>query len=580
MTEQSLSDPPPPKADRLVPPYAGRLVELDVDESERIDLLEHAKRLPSVKISEWALHDLEMLAVGAFSPLTRFLGREDYRRVLEEMRLVDGTLWPIPITLPVELPSSVSVDDEVALRDHQNEIVAVMTLDEVFPWDPTVEIRHLLGRWDAAHPLVGVTATWGPTCISGPLRVLRLPPRAGFRDLRLTPREVRARLRAMGAAEVVAFQTRNPLHRSHEEMMRRASDLTGGVLLLHPVVGLTKPGDVDQLARIRSYRALIEKYFDPRRTLLSLLPLAMRMAGPREALWHAIIRKNYGASHFVVGRDHAGPGMDSTGKPFFGPYAAQDTVAAHAGEIGIHPLFFQEFVYLPEEDRYEETSRLHADTRTTTLSGTQVREEYLAEGRPLPSWFTRPEVATILAETYPPRHRRGFCVWFTGLSGSGKSSTAEILTALLLERGRQVTLLDGDVVRNHLSSGIGFTREERDTHIRRIGFVASEIVRHHGVAVCAAISPYVVTRNRCREMVGEDRFIEVFMDTPLEVCERRDSKGLYAKARLGEIAAFTGISDPYEPPQHPEVRLTSEGTVEDNARRIVAFLRERRFVTD
>ncbi len=580
MAEESLPIPPPPNIDLLVPPYAGRLVELTVGGGEQVELLEYAKGLPSVKISDWSLHDLELLAVGAFSPLTRFLGREDHRRVLEEMRLVDGTVWPIPITLPVELPSSVSTGNDIALRDQRNEIVAAMTLEEVFSWDPTVEAGHLLGRWDAAHPLVGAMAAWGPVCISGPLRVLRLPPRPGFRDLRRTPREVRARLHAMGATDVVAFQTRNPIHRSHEEMMRRASDQVGGVLLLHPVVGLTKPGDVDQFARVRSYRALVEKYFDPRRTLLSLLPLAMRMAGPREALWHAIIRRNYGANHFVVGRDHAGPGQDSTGRPFFGPYEAQDLVAAHAGEIGIKPLFFQEFVYLPDEERYEETNRVHPGMRTSTLSGTQVRDEYLANGRPLPSWFTRPEVATILAETYPPRHRRGFCVWFTGLSGSGKSSTAEILTTMLLERGRQVTLLDGDVVRNHLSSGLGFTQEERDTNIRRIGFVASEIVRHHGVAVCAAISPYLVTRNQCREMVGKDRFIEIFMDTPLEVCERRDSKGLYAKARRGEIPTFTGISDPYEPPQDPEIRLTADGTVEDNARRIVEFLRERRFVTD
>jgi len=569
VTEQSV----------LVPPYAGHLVDLSVGGEEQADLIERAKRLASVTISDWALHDLELLAVGAFSPLTRFLGREDYRRVLEDMRLADGTLWPIPVTLPVELPSSVSTGHDIALRDQRNEIVAVMTLEEAFPWDPTVEVRHLLGRWDAAHPLVGAMATWGPICISGALRILRLPARLGFRDLRRTPREVRARLQALGAGDVVAFQTRNPLHRSHEELMRRAADHVGGVLLVHPVVGLTKPGDVDQFARVRSYRALVETYFEPQRTLLSVLPLAMRMAGPREALWHAIIRRNYGANHFVVGRDHAGPGMDSSGKPFFGPYDAQDMVAAHAGEVGVKPLFFQEFVYLPDEDRYEEASRVPVGTRTATLSGTQVRDEYLANGRALPSWFSRPEVAAILAETYPPQHRRGFCVWFTGLSGSGKSSTAEILTSMLLERGRQVTLLDGDVVRNHLSAGLGFTRDERDTNIRRIGFVASEIVRHHGVAVCAAISPYVVTRSQCREMVGADRFIEVFMDTPLDVCERRDSKGLYAKARSGEIAAFTGISDPYEAPQAPEIRLTADGTIDDNARRIVEFLRERRFVT-
>ena len=570
-----------PTADGLVPPYGGELVDLVVDGSEHLELVEYAKRLPAVKLSEWALLDLELLAVGAFSPLTRFLGREDYRRVLGEMRLADGTLWPIPVTLPVDLPSAVSTGNDVALLDPRNESVAVMTLEDAFRWDPTDEIRQLLGRWDPTHPLVGAMATWGPVCVSGPLRILRLPPHRAFPALHLSPRAVRARLRAMGALDVVAFQTRNPLHRSHEEMVRRAADRVGGVVLLHPVVGLSKPGDVDQFARVRSYRSLVEKYYDPRRTLLSLLPLAMRMAGPREALWHAIIRRNYGANYFIVGRDHAGPGMDSTGRPFFGPYQAQEMVAAHAQEIGVKPMFFQEFVYLPDEDRYEETNRVPAGARTEALSGTQVRDEYLAAGRPLPSWFTRPEIATILAETYPPRHKQGFCVWFTGLSGSGKSTTADILTALLLERGRQVTLLDGDLVRNHLSSGLGFSRDERDANIRRIGFVASEIVRHHGIAVCAAISPYLVTRRQCQSMVGDDRFIEVFVDTPLEVCEHRDSKGLYAKARRGEIATFTGISDPYEPPPDPAVRLTTtDSSAEDNARRIVQCLLERHFLKD
>ncbi|HKQ62815.1 MAG TPA: bifunctional sulfate adenylyltransferase/adenylylsulfate kinase [Candidatus Polarisedimenticolaceae bacterium] len=565
----------------LIAAYGGRLVELTVSGEEQTELLEHAKRLPSVRVSEWALHDLELLAVGAFSPLTRFLGPEDYRRVLEEMRLADGTLWPIPITLPVDPAAAVAPGKRVALRDPRNEIVAVLDVEECFPWDPRHEVRSLVGRWDPAHPLVGTLATWGAVCVSGPLRVLQLPVRGGFADLRLPPRQVRARLAALEAADVVAFQTRNPLHRSHEELLRRAVEQVEGVLLLHPVVGLTKPGDVDHVTRVRGYRTLVDRYYDPRRTLLSLLPLAMRMAGPREALWHAIIRRNYGANHFIVGRDHAGPGIDSQGRPFFAPYAAQELVAAHAAEIGVAPLCFEEFVYLPDEDRYEETGRVPAGTRTAALSGTQVREEYLAVGRPLPAWFTRPEVAAILAETHPPRHKRGFCVWFTGLSGAGKSTTAELLTALLLERGRQVTLLDGDVVRQHLSSGLGFSPEERDANIRRIGFVAAEIVRHHGVAVCAAISPYAVARSACRELVGADRFIEVFMDTPLAVCEARDAKGLYAKARRGEIQSFTGVSDPYEPPPLPELRLTTTDTTPaQNVRRILEYLGERHFVQE
>jgi sulfate adenylyltransferase len=315
--------------------------------------------------------------------------------------------------------------------------------------------------------------------------------------------------------------------------------------------------------------------------VLSLLPLAMRMAGPREALWHALIRRNYGANHFVLGRDHASPGNDSTGKPFYGPYDAQELLERHQAELGVAMVPFQELLYLPNEDRYEEVDRIPAGTPTAAISGTQVRDEYLNRGRSLPPWFTRPETADILADTYPPRHRQGVCVWFTGLSGAGKSTTAEVLTSLLLEHGRQVTVLDGDVVRTHLSKGLGFGKEDRDTNILRIGFVASEIVRHGGVAVCAAISPYRATRNEVRQVVGADRFVEVFVDTALEECERRDAKGMYARARRGEITGWTGIDDPYEAPAHPEIVLdTIQHTAEDNARRILEHLQAQGFVRD
>jgi sulfate adenylyltransferase len=372
---------------------------------------------------------------------------------------------------------------------------------------------------------------------------------------------------------VVAFQTRNPLHRSHEELTKRAAEQCDGSLLLHPVVGLTKPGDVDHYTRVRSYRALVDAHYDPKRTLLSLLPLAMRMAGPREAVWHALIRRNYGANHFVVGRDHAGPGPDSTGKPFFGPYDAQDLAEGHAEEMGVKILPFREMVYLPDRERYEERTAVPEGEKILALSGSQVRDEYLSKGRTLPEWFTRPETAAILAERHPPRHRQGLCVWFTGLSGAGKSATTDALTSLFLERGRQVTVLDGDVVRTHLSKGLGFSREDRDTNIRRIGFVAAEIVRHGGIVLCAAVSPYRSTRTECRGMVGEDQFFEIFVDTPIEVCEERDTKGLYAKARRGELKGFTGIDDPYEAPPSPELRLTpDDGSPVDQARRVLAIL--------
>jgi sulfate adenylyltransferase len=307
--------------------------------------------------------------------------------------------------------------------------------------------------------------------------------------------------------------------------------------------------------------------------------LAMRMAGPREALWHALIRRNYGANYLIVGRDHASPGVDSTGKPFYGPYDAQELVERFREELGVNMVPFRELVYLPAEDRYEEVSKVSSQTRTASISGTQVREEYLNNGKTLPAWFTRREVADILTDTYPPRHRQGVCIWFTGLSGAGKSTTAEVLTVLLLEHGRQVTVLDGDVVRTHLSKGLGFTKDDRDTNIRRIGFVAAEIVRHGGVVVCAAVSPYRATRDDVRNMVGTNHFVEVFVDTPLAVCEQRDAKGMYAKARRGQISGFTGIDDPYEPPPYPEITLdTITHTAEANAHMILNYLIRKGFV--
>ena len=560
-------------------PYGGPLIDLRASVEEAEGLRRRAGELPSIQLSDRATCDLELLACGAFSPLHTFMPQADYRRVLDEMRLSDGTLFPIPVTLPVEPGPEISLDREIALRDSKNDLLAVLRIDEVYAWDKDELARLSLGTTSPRHPLVAELPRWGSRFVSGLVQVIRLPRHYDFQDLRLTPSQARQKLEQMGFERVVAFQTRNPLHRVHEELTRRAMEEVDGALLLHPAVGMTKPGDVDHFTRVRTYKALATALVASGRVLLSLLPLAMRLAGPREALWHAIIRRNYGASHMIVGRDHASPGSDEEGRPFYGPYDAQEMVARFSEEIGVGMIPFREFVYLPDEDRYEEVSKIEAGTRTAAISGTQVREEYLERGRKLPLWFTRPEVAEILAESYPPGHRRGVCIWFTGLSGSGKSTTADILTELLLERGRQVTVLDGDVVRTHLSKGLGFDRADRDTNIRRIGFVAGEIVRHGGVVICAAVSPYRATRNDVRTMVGGDRFIEVFVDTPLEVCESRDTKGMYAKARRGEIHGFTGIDDPYDPPASPEITLeTTNATAEENARRILALLEARAFL--
>lgn len=563
----------------LINPYGGTLVNLWVHDEMVYEVTEVASRLPSVQLSDRALCDLELLARGGFSPLDCFMGREDHERVVEEMRLGDGHIWPIPIALPVDASVGIRLDQQIALRDPRNELLAVMTVEDIYDWDRDEVAQKVFGTRDARHPVVAEMHRWGKVNISGQIQVLRLPRHSDFQNLRLTPVETRVRLEQLGGGNVVAFQTRNPLHRAHEELTKRAAQEVNGTLLLHPVVGMTKPGDVDHYTRVRTYKILAERYYDSEKVVLSLLPLAMRLAGPREALWHAIIRRNYGANYFIVGRDHASPGVDSTDKPFYEPYEAQELVARFSQEIGVGVVPFCELVYLPDEDRFEEVSRIPATARTISIGGTQVRDEYLDNGKKLPAWFTRPEVAEILTETYPPRHRQGVCIWFTGLSAAGKSTTAEVLTVLLLERGRQVTLLDGDVVRTHLSKGLGFSKEDRDTNIRRIGFVAAEVGRHGGVVVCAAVSPYRATRDDVRNMIGADHFVEVFVNTPLEVCEQRDTKGLYSKARQGEIKGFTGIDDPYEPPLHPEIGLdTVSYSPEENARVILDYLVRRGFV--
>ncbi len=564
----------------LIPPCGGILVNLCVPE-ERVDTLKaYASHLPSLRLSARSLCDLELLASGAFAPLDRFMSREDHQRVVEEMRLANGHVFPIPITLPADATDDLHLDQEIALRGAKNELLAIMTVEQIYEWDRSEVAQKVFCTQDLSHPVVAEMHEWGKLNISGRLQVLRLPQHYDFRDLRLTPGETRTRLEQIGRRNVVALQTRNPPHRVHEELTKRAIAEVDGVVLFHPAVGLTKPGDVDHYTRVRAYRALASRYYKPGDVLLALLPLAMRLAGPREALWHALIRRNYGANYLIVGRDHASPGLDSTGKPFYGPYEAQELVERFSDELGVGVNSFREIVYLIEEQRHEELSKVPARVRTASISGTRAREEYLNNGRRLPDWFFRPEVAEILSRSCPPRHRQGVCIWLTGLSGAGKSTTAEVLSALLLEGGHcSVTLLDGDVVRTHLSKGLGFSKGDRDTNVRRIGFVASEIVRHGGMVVCAVVSPYRATRSECRSMIGSDRFIEVFVDTPLEVCERRDTKGLYARARRGEIIGFTGLDDPYEAPLSPEVTLdTLCHSAEENARLILECLVERGFV--
>ena len=558
---------------QLIAPYGGVLKNLLVTAADVDRLTAYAGTLASIQITERTLCDLELLATGAFSPLDRFLGKEDYLGVLNNMRLADGTLWPIPITLPVPDVSQFSVGQEIALRSAKNNRLAILKIEEIYERDAELEAQKVCGTLDAKHPFVAEMKSWGKYNLAGPVQVLEIPRHYDFPELRHTPSQVREMLAAMGNPNVVAFQTRNPMHRVHEELTKRAAAEAGASLLIHPVVGITKPGDVDTYTRVRVYKALVDNHYDPITTLLSLLPLAMRMAGPREALWHALIRRNFGCSHFIVGRDHAGPGVDSTGKPFYRPTEARELVASHESEIGVKMLPFDEMVYLPDEDRYEQVTQVPQGTRIANISGTQVRNDYLAKGVALPEWFSRKETAAVLRSAYPPRTEQGFTIWFTGLPSAGKSTIAEILTVMLNERGKQVTILDGDVVRTHLSKGLGFSREDRDTNITRIGFVASEISRHGGAVICAAVSPYAATRAQVRVMHQEGLFIEAFVDTPVAICEVRDVKGFYAKARSGEIKGFTGVDDPYEAPTNPELTLpTANRTAEDNAREILNYM--------
>ena len=564
----------------LIQPLGGMLKDLLVDSTEADELRKYAETLPSISLSERSVCDLELLATGAFSPLDRFMGAVDYQSVVDDMRLASGQIFPIPITLPIDREMVIKENSDIALRDSKQDLLAVVQVEEMYEWDRGEYSKKVLKTESLHHPLVNELQGWGDRFISGPVRVFQLPRRFDFPELRLTSRQVRSRLESLGNPNVVAFQTRNPLHRAHEEMTKLAMERTRGVLLMHPVVGMTQPGDIDHYNRVRTYKVLTNNYYEKGSVLLSLLPLAMRLAGPREAVWHALIRRNYGANNFIVGRDHASPGSDESGKPFYGRHEALELAQSFSDELGVGIISFDELVYMPETDGYREMSDVGKTEESVPLSGTSVRRDYLNKGRELPEWFMRPEVARILQESFPPRHRQGVCLWFTGLSGAGKSTTAEIVAVLLSSVGRQVTILDGDVIRTHLSAGLGFDKAGRDANIRRIGYVASEIARHGGVAICAAISPYRQTRDEVRHMVGEN-FIEIFVSTPLEVCEQRDPKGMYAKARRGEIDNFTGVDDSYELPVAPEIVIdTTERTAEENANAIIDLLRTRGFIVD
>ena len=566
----------------LITPHGGELVDLFADDDRKKVLLDLSLHIPSISLSERQLCDLELLMTGAFSPLRGFMNHPDYESVIDRMRLQDDTLWPIPICLDVTEVEAGQLEagQSVALRDAEGFMLAVMHVEEIWPVDKKMEARAVFGTTDTEHP--GVDTLFhktGSHYIGGRIEGINLPLHFDFKHLRLTPLEIRNTCAKLGWRRMVGFQTRNPLHRAQFEMTLRAMTQSKANLLLQPVVGQTKPGDIDYYTRVRCYQKAAHHY-PPNMMLLSLLPLAMRMAGPREAFLHALIRKNYGCSHFIVGRDHAGPGLDGQGNPFYKAYAAQELLARHQDEMGIQIIPFEEMVYMPEKEKFVPRSEFSGDGPVKTLSGTELRT-LLRSGLEIPDWFTFEEVTEELQNAYPPRHKQGFTVFHTGLSGSGKSTVAQVLIARFLEMGdRPVTLLDGDIVRRHLSSELGFSKEHRDINVRRIGFVASEITKNRGIAVCAPIAPYAVSRRQIREMIEQyGGFIEVHVATPLEVCEQRDRKGIYAKARAGLIKGLTGIDDPYEVPENPNVRVdTTEITPDEAAQEVLLELQRQGYI--
>jgi len=562
--------------------HGGSLVNLVVDD-ERAELLKTiAQDLPDVTLNDRQLCDLELLATGAFSPLEGFMLRSDYESVLDRMRLQDQTVWPIPVCLDVSESAAAHLEagQSVAIRDPEGFMLAVMHVEDIWPVDRKKEAMRVFETLDTSHPGVAyLFQKAGDYYLGGRLEVVSLPLHFDFKQLRMPPQEVRSIYTKLGWQRVVGFQTRNPLHRPQFEMTTKAMRQARANLLLLPVAGMTRPGDFDHYTRVRCYRA-VARHYPPDSHVLSLLPLAMRLSGPRDAVLGAIIARNYGCTHFIVGHDHGSPGPAKNGEHFYEFDRARRVTADLSEEIGVEIVPFEEMVYLPFEDEYRSADQVPEGTQTISLTGSDIRQR-IREGRRIPDWATFPDVVEELQKAYPPPRRQGFTVFLTGLSGAGKSTIAKVVYSKFLEIGdRPVTLLDGDIVRRNLSSELSFTKEHRDINVLRIGFVASEITKNRGIAICAPIAPYQYTRDEIRSVIeAYGGFIEVHVSTPIEECEKRDRKGMYAKARAGLIKGFTGVDDPYESPANPEIRLdTTDMTPVEAAQEILLFLGKKNYI--
>ncbi len=568
--------------DRLIRPHGGTLVNLLSEAARAEELRQEACGLPSWDLTPRQLCDLELMMNGAFSPLRGFLTRPEHESVCESMRLPDGDLWPIPVTLdvPEKVAEGLEIGKRIVLRDVEGYALAVLDVADVWEPDRRAEAEQVFGTTNPEHPAVAhLSGASHRFYVGGKIEGIARPRHFDFVELRLTPAQLRQKFVRLGWRRVAAYQTRNPMHRAHRELPFRAAAEIEANLLIHPVVGMTKPGDVDHYTRVRCYQTVLRHY--PKNTaMMSLLPLAMRMGGPREALWHAIIRKNHGCTHLIVGRDHAGPGRDTGGEPFYGPREAQQLLEEHQDELGIRVVPVRMLTYVPDRDAYVPIDEVADGTRTLSIPVPELRER-LARGREIPDWYSFPEVIEQLRRACPPRSRQGFTVFITGLSGAGKSTIAKALMVKLLEMGgRPVTLLDGDIVRKNLSSELGFSKEHRDINIRRIGFVASEITKNGGIAICAPIAPYDRVRKENKDLISQGGgYILVHVTTPIEVCEQRDVKGLYAKAHAGLIKEFTGVSDPYEVPEDADLSIdTSDRTPEECAQRIILHLEKEGYI--
>lgn len=561
----------------MIKPHGKTLVSFHLSADELSEYSELSNNISSLTLSLKQQCDLEMISNGAFSPLSTFNNQKDYEEILLKNKLSNGLVWPIPIVLdvPDQFLKSLDKNEYISLRNTEGFLLAILKVKEFWAPNKKEEANLVFKSNDLNHP--GVDYLFNHTnnnYISGELVPIQENKYFDFTHLRKSPQEVRDFFRLNNWKDVIAFQTRNPMHRAHYELTKLAMDEHNSKLLIHPVIGMSKPGDIDHFTRVKCYQHII-KYYPENSVELSLINLAMRMAGPKEALWHAIIRKNYGCNRIIIGRDHAGPGVNAEGKPYYQPYDAQELIAQYQEELEIKMVPFKEMVFAKNKKTYLPLDKIEQDDPIEKLSGTQFKE-LLQQRTEIPTWYSFPEVIHELRKRFPKLHNQGLTVFFTGLSGAGKSTLANAIMYKLMEtEDRPITLLDGDIVRQHLSSELGFSKEDRDIHVKRIGYVASEITKHGGVAICAPIAPYSNTRKVVRNMIDEvGSFVEIHVATPLSVCEERDTKGLYKQARAGKILDFTGVSDPYEEPENPEITVdTSDITVEESSALILDKLR-------